>query len=198
MDDATYAPQSPDLTSYYSADPEPIHPQHQGYRGSISHTLAPFTPTDVAHSPFAQTKFGQAAGYFPQVLPQQRQPQPAPGAVAGSPGGVGGGVPVFNQGIFGKRESNGDGDEEWDSMAPSTRKKLKTEVKEEDEFDGGVGNGHSAVDVKTKFPVARIKRIMQSDEDVGKVAQVTPVVVCTFSFPFTMTSRDLCLVQLMC
>jgi len=26
--------------------------------------------------------------------------------------------------------------------------------------------------IKTKFPVARIKRIMQADEDVGKVAQV--------------------------
>ncbi|KAI9799052.1 MAG: hypothetical protein M1833_004246 [Piccolia ochrophora] len=35
----------------------------------------------------------------------------------------------------------------------------------------------SDVEVKTKFPVARIKRIMQADEDVGKVAQVTPVVV---------------------
>ncbi|KAI9804090.1 MAG: hypothetical protein M1825_001492 [Sarcosagium campestre] len=34
-----------------------------------------------------------------------------------------------------------------------------------------------SVEVKTKFPVARIKRIMQADEDVGKVAQVTPVVV---------------------
>jgi len=32
--------------------------------------------------------------------------------------------------------------------------------------------------IKTKFPVARIKRIMQADEDVGKVAQVTPVIVC--------------------
>ncbi|EWC46973.1 hypothetical protein DRE_03735 [Drechslerella stenobrocha 248] len=31
--------------------------------------------------------------------------------------------------------------------------------------------------IKTKFPVARIKRIMQADEDVGKVAQVTPVIV---------------------
>ncbi|KAF2163276.1 hypothetical protein M409DRAFT_31671, partial [Zasmidium cellare ATCC 36951] len=27
------------------------------------------------------------------------------------------------------------------------------------------------------FPVARIKRIMQADEDIGKVAQVTPTVV---------------------
>ncbi|KAI0808047.1 histone-fold-containing protein [Fomes fomentarius] len=29
----------------------------------------------------------------------------------------------------------------------------------------------------TKFPVARIKRIMQKDEEVGKVAQATPVVI---------------------
>lgn len=31
-----------------------------------------------------------------------------------------------------------------------------------------------------KFPVARIKKIMQADEDVGKVAQATPVVVCEY------------------
>lgn len=31
--------------------------------------------------------------------------------------------------------------------------------------------------IKTHFPAARIKKIMQSDEDIGKVAQVTPVVV---------------------
>ena len=31
--------------------------------------------------------------------------------------------------------------------------------------------------MKTKFPVARIKRIVQADEDVGKVAQSTPVAV---------------------
>lgn len=34
------------------------------------------------------------------------------------------------------------------------------------------------IDVRTKFPVARIKRIMQADEDVGKVAQATPTAVC--------------------
>ncbi|KAH8690257.1 histone-fold-containing protein [Talaromyces proteolyticus] len=33
------------------------------------------------------------------------------------------------------------------------------------------------IEVKTKFPVARIKRIMQADEEVGKVAQVTPIAV---------------------
>jgi hypothetical protein len=35
---------------------------------------------------------------------------------------------------------------------------------------------------KSRFPVARIKKIMQADEDVGKVAQVTPVAICTFPF----------------
>jgi Dr1-associated corepressor len=34
------------------------------------------------------------------------------------------------------------------------------------------------IEIKTKFPVARIKRIMQADEDVGKVAQATPTAVC--------------------
>jgi hypothetical protein len=34
--------------------------------------------------------------------------------------------------------------------------------------------------IKNHFPVARIKRIMQADDDVGKVAQVTPVVVCRY------------------
>ena len=35
----------------------------------------------------------------------------------------------------------------------------------------------NGIEVRTKFPTARIKRIMQADEDVGKVAQVTPVVM---------------------
>jgi hypothetical protein len=50
------------------------------------------------------------------------------------------------------------------------------------------GNGVGGADlpnadtitIKNHFPVARIKRIMQADDDVGKVAQVTPVVVCTY------------------
>lgn len=39
----------------------------------------------------------------------------------------------------------------------------------------------TGIEVKTKFPVARIKRIMQADEDVGKVAQVTPIAVCMYT-----------------
>jgi len=33
------------------------------------------------------------------------------------------------------------------------------------------------IQISTKFPTARIKRIMQADEEVGKVAQVTPPAV---------------------
>jgi len=46
-----------------------------------------------------------------------------------------------------------------------------------------VDPAHS-IDVKTKFPIARIKRIMQADEDVGKVAQATPTAVCKPCFLF--------------
>ncbi|KAL9111255.1 MAG: hypothetical protein Q9227_004333 [Pyrenula ochraceoflavens] len=35
----------------------------------------------------------------------------------------------------------------------------------------------AGVEVKTRFPVARIKRIMQADEDVGKLAMAAPIAV---------------------
>jgi Dr1-associated corepressor len=53
----------------------------------------------------------------------------------------------------------------------------RTAAKTEGENGGGQGPS-LGIEVKTKFPVARIKRIMQADEEVGKVAQVTPVAVC--------------------
>ncbi|MDI1489021.1 MAG: hypothetical protein OHK93_008298 [Ramalina farinacea] len=56
------------------------------------------------------------------------------------------------------------------------RKPKKPKVEEEvcEKPAPGVEEG---IEVKTKFPVARIKRIMQADEDVGKVSQVTPTAV---------------------
>ncbi len=47
------------------------------------------------------------------------------------------------------------------------------------------------IEIKTKFPVARIKRIMQADEDVGKVAQATPTAVCE---SITILTKLLCFV----
>lgn len=49
------------------------------------------------------------------------------------------------------------------------------------------------VEVKTKFPVARIKRIMQADEDVGKVSQATPIAVCMSSIPSHFSLFSLCI-----
>ncbi|CAA9963224.1 hypothetical protein CFE70_006647 [Pyrenophora teres f. teres 0-1] len=42
---------------------------------------------------------------------------------------------------------------------------------------GAASTSGADINIKNHFPVARIKRIMQADDDVGKVAQVTPVVV---------------------
>ena len=76
------------------------------------------------------------------------------------------------------------------AQRPARGKKTKLE-------DNGTGGadppalppGTENIVIKNHFPVARIKRIMQADDDVGKVAQVTPVVVCELNpslpqFPF--------------
>lgn len=60
----------------------------------------------------------------------------------------------------------------------SGRKSKKAKFEEEHECDIPAPGIEQGIEVKTKFPVARIKRIMQADEDVGKVAQVTPTAVC--------------------
>lgn len=37
----------------------------------------------------------------------------------------------------------------------------------------------SRAELRSLFSKARIKKMIQADEDVGKVAQATPIVVCT-------------------
>lgn len=66
------------------------------------------------------------------------------------------------------------------SKGGSGRKSKKPKV-EEDFCSMAAPGVEEGIEVKTKFPVARIKRIMQADEDVGKVAQVTPTAVCKFA-----------------
>lgn len=50
---------------------------------------------------------------------------------------------------------------------------VKDEQTQEAEFGGLKGYRQ----MKTHFPSARVKKLMQSDEDIGKVAQATPLVV---------------------
>jgi hypothetical protein len=87
-----------------------------------------------------------------------------------------------------------DDDEEYGSGKKSrSRGRGKKSFKQEDDDmmgPEGAGSGSgSGIEVRTKFPVARIKRIMQADEDVGKVAQVTPVVVGKLLFSSLLDIR---------
>jgi Histone-like transcription factor (CBF/NF-Y) and archaeal histone len=69
---------------------------------------------------------------------------------------------------------------------------LKFDTSNEREMSEEGGSGGTGSAWKSRFPVARIKKIMQADEDVGKVAQVTPVAICTLlSTPLALKRRML-------
>lgn len=70
-------------------------------------------------------------------------------------------------------------DAEWTSNAEKGGRRGKNaQLKLEEDCGKPAPGVEEGIKVATKFPVARIKRIMQADEDVGKVAQVTPTAVC--------------------
>lgn len=145
MDDPedSYAPRSPDLSAFDTeqADPEPLPPQHQKYRGSISHAPPP--------SPYAPPP--NAAGTY--------NPPPT------------GYIPPRNSIVFQSTPMAAPHIKFEGDLMDANGGMIKAEAREQ---APGVAEG---IEVKTKFPAARIKRIMQADEDVGKVAQVTPHVV---------------------
>jgi len=161
---ADYAPRSPDLSAQPdSYEPEPIHEQHR-YRGSVSH-ISPFTPTGASDSYFGRIGSTPTSAYPPQHFPDPQSARsyfPPPGTLHYT-------APENMV----KRE---DEDGEYGVGKRSSRGKRAVVKEDSEEFEPPGSAGIS--EVKTKFPVARIKRIMQADEDVGKVAQVTPVAVC--------------------
>ncbi|RWA10391.1 hypothetical protein EKO27_g4729 [Xylaria grammica] len=142
----------------------PLVPQHQpqyspphqpGYRPHgvpyySSYTDSP-TPTD--YLPPGQN-LPQQQHLHPQQLQQQQQPQPPPPP---QPQQHQQSPLVFNQPTT--------------SSPPNAmpRGKVAAQVAKEPEI--------MESPVRTKFPTARIKRIMQADEEVGKVAQQTPIAV---------------------
>ena len=73
-----------------------------------------------------------------------------------------------------------DVEDEWapGSSTPARGGRNSKKQKIEEDVGKPAPGSVEGIEVKTKFPVARIKRIMQADEDVGKVAQVTPTAVC--------------------
>ena len=171
--DANWAPQSPNLSSCYSAaDDEPEHPQHRGYRGSVSHSL-PYSPP-TSSSPVVHAKH---TPFPPALMPRgfrtEESMQDADYA------------PDLSEKSRGKRrDGNGSGSGSGGASSSSAAAAATLPPGAED------------IHITVHFPVARIKRIMQADDDVGKVAQVTPVVVCTSrpTRPFS-TRRQLTLPQ---
>ena len=189
--DSSYppAPQQRSPTQHFSSD-------SFSRTGSISH-LSSYTPTE--HSPFAsgpknfqdptenpffrrQSVVEYAKDPREPLQPPLLQSMPTTKEESPSP----------DDDVHMKSEH--DDDDDWrpqgasSSSGPGRGRGRKREVKDEhdDAIDEPIGlePGADEIDVKTKFPVARIKRIMQADEDVGKVAQVTPVAVCEFFFFF--------------
>lgn len=165
----SYAPRSPDLSAFDSElpEPEPLAPQHQKYRGSISHPppQSPFAPP-----PNLAGAYHPTSGYIPPRNSIAYPPNPMAShmKLEGEDGPHW--SPLYSTPTVPatlKTETM----EAGDLMDASNGGMIKTEARE---LAPGVAEG---IEVKTKFPAARIKRIMQADEDVGKVAQVTPHVV---------------------
>ncbi|GMM29895.1 negative cofactor 2 transcription regulator complex subunit [Martiniozyma asiatica (nom. inval.)] len=59
------------------------------------------------------------------------------------------------------------------TSSPELRAKSESYNTGNNDFIGKVGFDK----LKTHFPSARVKKLMQSDEDIGKVSQATPLVV---------------------
>jgi Dr1-associated corepressor len=215
MPDSTYAPQSPDLSSFLSsASPQkkpptssyaprspnlpsfptstPIHSSHPqqhpglgiGYQPSPQQQYQSYNDPQF-NANVTPTQYGQYQSYLPPIpdLPPSHSfpPQQAQAPFQAQP------FPP-HQSQF-KSELAADAQLDYHALpnisdqpemsARSKRGAVKSENGAGSSEDLGPSQG---IDIKTKFPVARIKRIMQADEEVGKVAQVTPVAVCESPF----------------
>lgn len=165
-------PQSPDLSSYAPRSPEISDLSGLGSPRFTNSNFGQFNQNQRFQPQYPSNGFGGA--YQPTSIPQQYPPyqqqyQPA----AGMP----------------PRQVKSEEDDEYMPDAPAKRSRR---VKQEpSDMSNGMVSAAAAAppppasnedptlgcQLNTSFPVARIKRIMQADEDIGKVAQVTPTVV---------------------
>lgn len=148
--DDTYAPQSPDLSGYSAPGPTAQYGQQSPYQHQ------PFQ--NSYQPPLLNTPLSPFQHHYQPPPPTNLHPTSMPRRARAEPK---------------------DEDDEWTAgpSAPTSARKAKKQ-KVEEEVGKPAPGSLEGIEVKTKFPVARIKRIMQADEDVGKVAQVTPTAVC--------------------
>ena len=162
----TYAPVSPNLQAIQTAATPPNIP-----------------PLQQAYYPASSISTPQSNSYLSASNVPLQSPYQPPYRQAYQPPSLQFGQSTILSGTDEEMEQ----DQDHHTAKPSQRAKRgrKPKVKPEDSllpdeptepvkpYPGQV----EGIVVKNKFPTARIKRIMQADEDVGKVAQVTPTAV---------------------
>ncbi|KAI5293575.1 hypothetical protein KEM52_005416, partial [Ascosphaera acerosa] len=169
------------LVAYGQFDPNPHHSHHS--HPTYGRPLAPVPPPSAQASATAEPTFSRSR--IPQAAATSMrgsQAMPLSGTMAlplTSP------PPVHPAGLPAQQQQQHLQDaamkREPEQVGPVQGDAAQSDSK------GSLMASLEGIEVKTKFPVARIKRIMQADEDVGKVAQATPVAVSKALELFMMT-----------
>lgn len=185
---SNYAPRSPDLSSFFSDSPTQAAPQHLTAHGQAGYKIQPPASRFAALPGDAESFYPPSHSYGadPQAAHQpyiesdyyhEPYSPPAVGYPGQNPAGYQYAAPLAPQHDFKlppPPEFSPYSYEPYPGQASSS--------------SSGMPPRKAAVPpppapviepspVKTKFPTARIKRIMQADEEVGKVAQQTPIAV---------------------
>ncbi|PNY27056.1 DNA polymerase epsilon subunit C [Tolypocladium capitatum] len=196
---SSYAPKSPDLSSFYSTGPtqpaSQLHPRGQSrgeyklqppadrYGSASSSSYAPPIPPVAHHhikpepSPPTQqhslrlslqldTAPSQASYGLPPPTPQQQPPLPCGQSHA-----------LLDQSRHPSAPLQQSYHQDPVPTRPPARAQADPEMPPRRAAAAPPPPAIEPSPVKTKFPTARIKRIMQADEEVGKVAQQTPIAV---------------------
>ncbi|RDW90274.1 negative cofactor 2 transcription regulator complex subunit BUR6 [Aspergillus mulundensis] len=162
--DNSYRPRSPDLSTFQPTIPSPVYQFASPVAHRASYDASPFFTPHYQHPSVASARTSQP--YIPPYLDHSfdsdmaRRSSRLARAVEVAPAPKYE-EPQYDEPVF----------EEPVYHEPAMPERSPEPV-EPPKLDPAAG-----IEVKTKFPVARIKRIMQADEDVGKVAQVTPIAV---------------------
>ncbi|EMC99026.1 hypothetical protein BAUCODRAFT_146013 [Baudoinia panamericana UAMH 10762] len=176
--DSSYRPQSPDLSSYAPQSPDlsGLKPQTTEYTGipipQFGSAFGQHYPQDRFGGAFGGGGFGGPLGHAPPTsIPQQPEQYHIHHQQSGMAAAVG---RRSKQSVM--------KEDEYMPDAPTSKRPRKgptqsIKAEPQHQHQPTSSNPTRGVELRTSFPVARIKRIMQADEDVGKVAQVTPHVV---------------------
>lgn len=174
--DSSYRPRSPDFSSFQPAYSAPVN---TAYQPPAPYPLASPIAQRASYdaSPFFSPQYQQRPPVVNSRIPQQYVPPSAPYDANSDMSRR-----TTRSSTAAQQQAQQGQQAVFETRIPPAPPAQPVEPPKPKPWDG--------IEVKTKFPVARIKRIMQADEDVGKVAQVTPVAVCTYLSGFSLFSSS--------